>query len=337
MSDDETESRCKALWADLEAWRAPRKEERQPNTIAWVVWHYRNDPLSPFHKKRHRTKRSYDHLCNKLEIELGARTISRITGEDVLGYYETWTKVNGPSAARHTGTMLRTLAKYAVIKGVPGAKDFKELITDNMEFPVQPPRSVAPTRDEVRRIVNQAERDGYLSIAIATQAQFDLIERRTHIIGYWEDDQWRPGWVWQNIRDWVITYSQNKVGLVPREYDLRDTPRLLELLQKIPENERIGPVIKCERQRGNKAPWTERHYADVFREICRRAGVRDEIKSMDMRAGGATEADAIPEVSDRDLKAAGGWKSDAHNRYTRAPQRRAARVVQLRQKAQNET
>jgi hypothetical protein len=33
------------------------------------------------------------------------------------------------------------------------------------------------------------------SIAIATLAQYELIERRTHIIGKWARGEWRDGWV----------------------------------------------------------------------------------------------------------------------------------------------
>jgi len=44
----------------------------------------------------------------------------------------------------------------------------------------------------------------------------------------------------------------------------------------------------------------------VFRKIARAAGVPVSVYSMDMRSGGATEADHIPEVTDRMFDDAGG-------------------------------
>jgi hypothetical protein len=369
FTPEQRAAECRRLWAELQAWRQGEVGGPTPYSIDWLINRYQTDELSPYHAKRDRTKHSYDYLCRFLGAEIGKRLICprvvgravvpNITGETVLRWHRAWQnwepieddngapiledgkpveKPKTPSVARHAITMLRTLAKYGVIIAAPGAKEFSELLS-TMEFPTTPPRDVAPMLDEVAAIVDQAERDGYLSIAIATQAQFDLIERRVSIIGYWEKGRWRPGWVWQNVREWVITYWQRKNGLVLREFDLRDTPRLLDLLQKVPEQERVGAVIKCERQRGTeqKGPWNERHYASVFRDICRRAGVRDEIKSMDMRAGGATEADLIEGVSDRMLQDAMGHADPrTKDRYRRQKQRNARNVVQLRQKARKE-
>jgi len=346
LTDDEVSAKCRELWADLEIWRAGQENGRTPYSIAWLIFRYKHDPHSPYHKLRGKTKKSYDYLCNKIEFELGPRIIAPrkgahgITGEQVLGWYAGWEGPNGetPSAAKHTITMVRTLARYAVIIACPGAREFKDLLS-TMEFPVAQPRTVAPTREEVKAIVDQAVKDGYLSIAIATQAQFDLVERRTHIIGYWEAGQWTSGWRWQDIdqRAWTIRYHQNKVGLMLREFDLNDTPRLLELLELVPKDQRVGPVIKCERRRGALGPWNERHYAEVFRGICRRAGVSDEIKSMDMRAGGGTEADLTPGVTDRMLQDAFGHKSaQTKEIYRRAKQRNAQNVVKLRQGRVNE-
>jgi hypothetical protein len=53
---------------------------------------------------------------------------------------------------------------------------------------------------------------------------------------------------------------------------------------------------------------------------------------MDMRAGGATEADAIPEITDRMFDDGGGWADPKmKNRYRRNKQRNAQKVVKHRQ------
>ena len=97
----------------------------------------------------------------------------------------------------------------------------------------------------------------------------------------------------------IISYYQTKTGLVLREFDLKAVPALWALLQEIPEAERWGAVIKAERQRKYKArplkeAWHARHYAGVFREIARRAGLPDHVWSMDMRAGGGHRGRPYP-------------------------------------------
>ena len=59
---------------------------------------------------------------------------------------------------------------------------------------------------------------------------------------------------------------------------------------------------------------------------------------MDMRSGGATEADALPEITDRMFDDAGGWLDpNMKNTYRRQKQRNAQRVVELRQAARNKS
>lgn len=343
---------CRGWWAELEAWRAGKPEGPERYTIGWLVQRYLTDDASPYQGLRFRSQKNYLLNCREIEATLGKRRIDpvshgamwqpRIVGEDVWRWHKNWSTRDGkptPGRARHLIVQFRSLISYAVTLGVPGARDLQAILS-TMRFPTTPPRDVAPTWAQVMAVVDQAMKDGYLSVAITTLAQFELIERRTHIIGYWEGDQWRPGWVWSGItKDWVITYFQTKRGRVLREFDLKRVPRLLELLQMVPEENRIGPVILCERTRLThlRLPWKERHYMSVWRTIARRAGVPDEVWSMDMRAGGATEADAIPEVTDRQLKDAGGWSNETtRDRYRRSKPRNAGIVIDLRQKARKE-
>lgn len=362
---------CRKYWGELVAWRAGNDEAPTAYTFAWLIDRYLNDPDSPFRNVREKTRRSYEQNCKIIRATIGKRHLDpvrengaerpRVVGTDVLRWHKMWglqapvmgadgkqlvdpwgnlvTEATAPSRARHLIVMLRILAKYNVMIATPGCLYFRDLLSE-MEFPVPKARTVSADRAQVEAFVKQAVADGYLSQAITTLAQFELIERRVHIIGYFEAKQWRPGWVWQNIdwcgpnATWKIRYYQSKVGLVLREFDLKQTPELLALLQQIPEEHRVGPVITMERQRkpGARLPWEERYYAEVWREIARRAGLPDTIQSMDMRASGATEADATPGVSDRALQDAGGWRDPSTpQRYRRQKQRNAGEVVEMRQ------
>lgn len=335
--------RCREQWRDLENWRSGIPKLTK-HTISWLIDRYQNDELSPYRNVRPKTRQSYEDCCKRISRSIGDTLLygaaQDIVGADIRKWHREWSrpdedgKPTAPSVARHLVTMLRILFSYAVEIGVPGSPRIRELIRV-IRFPTTPARSAAPTREQVLAIVRTALDMGFTSIAIATLAQFELIERRTHIIGCWEGDRWVRGWTWNNIsRDWIIRYTQTKVGVVEREFDLHSTPALLEMLQRTPEERRgLGPVIVCER---TGKPWGMNHYIMVFAKIRKAAGVSNDIWSMDMRAGGATEAGSLQGITSLDLQAAGGWSdSKMASRYTRDRASRAQNVVNIRQRAKS--
>lgn len=343
-TDADRAARCEELHADLLAWRANRGEQVTRYTISWLIRRYKTDHLSPYHNVKSKTRAGYDAMLRIIETAIPNQRIDhqfeagfyrpRITGHHVRQWHANCGKPGKtgnprPARARYMIAVLRILASYAVEIGVPGAKDFRELLS-SIRFPVNPARESAPSRLQVLAIVKTALEMGYRSVAITTLAQFELTERRISIIGEWDGPQWRPGWVWQGIVDWTITYHQTKVGRVERSYDLRAMPALLDMLQATPDERRIGPVVICET---TGQPWRYRHYISVFRKVARAAGIGDDVWSMDMRAGGATEAGNIHGISSFDIQAAGGWAdSKMAARYTRDRAGRAQKVVQMRQK-----
>lgn len=333
---------CRRHWAELEAWRKGQTGGTPRYTIRWIINRYQTDAFSPYRKLRPHTKRVYEQMSKIVADTIGNRAVDitagpkRITGETIRRWHWEWGKpdehgnATKPARARHVIVHLRVLISYAVEVGVPGAADLRAVLSV-MRFPTRPPRNIAPTREQVAAIVSSALEMGWRSVAIVTLAQFELTERRAHILGAWENGQWRPGWLWTGInKECLISYQQTKTGVIARQFDLKMTPALLELIHLTPEVSRIGPVVICEK---SGVPWRDRHYADTFRKIARRAGVPDEVLSMDMRAGAATEASSIPAITMLDLQAAGGWSQPSTAaRYVRENVRRAQKVVQLRQK-----
>lgn len=332
-SREQIEERCRKLWSDLEDWRKGQNQKPTKHTIRWLIDRYQTDEFSPYRNLRPETQRSYAEFSRVIEAGIGERLLGYrqdrtplINGEDARRWYKAWSRDGAtPSRGKHLITHLRLLLSYAAEIGVPAAGEIRTTLSA-MRFPVTQPRDVAPSRTQVMAIVEKAKELGWYSVAITTLAQYELIERRTHI---W---QWR----WDQITpDWRIAYFQNKKGLVRREFNLTTVQPLLSLLQRTPKETRDGPVILCET---TGKPWQKRYYTRVFREIARAAGVPDSIWSMDMRAGGATEADATPGVTDRMLQDAGGWKTASmRDRYRRDKVRHAENVVQLRQKAKGDT
>lgn len=349
-SDEEAAEMCRRLWTDLEAWRAGANTQPTRHTISWLIRRYRNDQLSPYRNLRQITSDGYEFALKIIDHDVGERPIEpkldghhyrpRLTGEDFRRWHGAWGAPVGPddaprpARARLCMVVLRILFSYAIELGIPGAVEQRAVLTA-IRLPVRPARQSAPTRAQVLALVKTALDLGYRSIAITTLAQFEFTERRTHIIGCWEGDRWTRGWTWGNIsRDWIIRYTQTKVGVVEREFDLRTTPALLEMLEMTPPDRRVGPVIINER---TGKPWTSNGYVLAFTKIRKASGVPLDIWSMDMRAGGATEAGSIQGVTSLDVQAAGGWSdSKMASRYTRDRASRAQNVVNIRQAAKSE-
>lgn len=352
-SEEEAAAMCRGWRAELVAWRTGQPKPVN-YTFAWLIVRYRFDKLSPFHQKHPATQQNYKYELAALQESIGHMRFdplvplsmtSRVLGEHLREWHYGWgcpvevldewgkptTAPSAPSRARHLVMMLRTIVSYGVEIGAPGCPDLRERLRV-MEFPTPPARTKAPTYAQVDAIVNKALEMGFRSVAITTLAQYELIERRAHIIGQWHEDAWRPGWLWEGVTpEWVISYYQTKRGRTLRQYDLRGVQRLLGLMQETPKEARTGAIIICER---TGRPWTKRYYQEVFRDIATAAGVPTDVWSMDMRAGGATEADAIPAITDRMFDDAGGWADpDTKTRYRRDKQRNAGEVVQLRQAA----
>jgi hypothetical protein len=366
--------RCRKQWQDLLDWRSGKKKATRFD-ISWLVGRYLHDDQSPFHSLKPDTRQSYRWECKRIAETVGERLltpkreggmlIQRILGEDIRRWHHEWGHPGPrdiidpdgtitravpkptPSRARHCIEMLRTLFSYNVEIGTPGAADLREMMKA-MRFKGANRRTEAPTFEQVQGLVRTALEKGYRSIAVTTLAQFELIERRTHIIGQWDGQAWGFGWVWDGevdingttkrvgiTPDWWIKYYQTKKGPRLREFDLKAVQPLLSMLQETPKEQRHGPIIVCE---DTGQPWIKRRYQEKFREIARAAGVPDGIYSMDMRSGGATEVDSLPEVTDRMFDDAGGWSDPTmKNTYRREPQRNARKVVELRQAARGKS
>jgi hypothetical protein len=349
---------CRKQWKDLEDWRTG-KTKPVKLTITWLIDRYLADITSPFQRLKPDTQQSYRWECQRIQETVGDMRLDprkengifvpRRTGEDFQRWFHNWghpeDKLPTPSRATHCIAMLRALISYYVVIGGAGAVALRDVLSE-MRFEKPGARNIAPTFEQVDAIVKKAEEFGFRSIAITTLAQFELIERRTHVIGQWNRDAWGYGWVWDGhlqlagrtvwvgvSPDWRIRYYQTKKDANLREFDLNAVPRLLGLLQLTPNEQRKGPIIICET---TGQPWEKRRYQEKFREIARAAGVPDEVYSMDMRAGGATEADDIPEITDRMFDDSGGWADpNMKNRYRRNKQRNAQKVVQFRQAARD--
>ena len=97
--------------------------------------------------------------------------------------------------------------------------------------------------------------------------------------------RWANGLLWQHIRDYVLVKDTTKTGQ-EAGIDFKLYPLALAELQRVPPDQRVGPVIKNSRTR---QPFKERRFQKNWRAVARSAGIPDDVLNRDSRAGGVTE------------------------------------------------
>jgi hypothetical protein len=187
-----------------------------------------------------------------------------------------------------------------------------------------------------------------LYAAIAVASQFELMLRQKDIIGGWEPtradrlfpagasivtlekerETWSGFYTWENIPGWLWRMKTSKSKYrAAAQFDLTNYGLLFPLLERVPHDQRHGPIVKGE----HGLPIRYRSNAKWFRQIATIAGIPLDVQSMDARAGGATEADeaGIPldDVSDAGLTHT-NKKTSA--RYLRRRAKKIANIAMVR-------
>ncbi len=201
---------------------------------------------------------------------------------------------------------------------------------------------------QVLAFVRTALEAGRPSLAIGTLIQFETGMRQRDVIGEWvpiagdeersgivirgrrgqEWRRWCNGLTWSDIsRDFIISKATTKTGAIV-SHDLKLFPLILELLDAIPAERRIGPLIVDEVA---NRPYAEFGYAREWRAIARRAGIPDEVWNMDARAGAITEAEDAGADLDAIRSTVGHTQQSTTEGYLRGALGKSRAVANLRQ------
>lgn len=208
---------------------------------------------------------------------------------------------------------------------------------------------IAKADELAARNVQPADR--MLHMAIGVAAQFELLLRQKDIIGErpkTADDlekarrrgatvvpcggkTWVGSFTWENIPGWRWTTRTSKSKYRSTvAFDLTLYGLLMPLLERVPHDQRTGPIVKGE----HGWPVEERSYRKWFRLVARAANIPDEVWNMDTRAGGATEAEEagakLPDIGAAMAHAEGQEKTTTL-RYIRRQARRIREVAEVRQ------
>ena len=180
-----------------------------------------------------------------------------------------------------------------------------------------------------------------LSLAIGTALQFETGMRQRDVIGEWEPvgsslpaagivlrgRRWVHGLTWSDISsDFVIRKATTKTGALIA-VDLRLCPLVLELLDLVPADQRVGPIVVDETAGRPYAEWA---YAREWRVVAQAAGIPAAVWNADARAGAITEAEDAGAELDVIRGAIGHTQVSTTARYSRGALGKSRMVAQMR-------
>lgn len=358
------ESRCRTLQAEMLEWAGNRGAALAfDGTVKGLITVYQHDPDSPFRKIRHKSRITYGRHMDAIERTVGARLLSALSGRDFLRWYDNWAEDEhgGPRhipRAHGRMTMLRMLISFGVALELPHCARLSTILAEQ-RFEVGRRRTVELNAAQAVAIRMEAHRQGEHSIALAQALMSDLIVRQKDAIGEYvpmgepglstifsHGEKWLFGMTWENTTpDLILTHRLSKslrgrqavadprAGKV-KVFDLKLYAMVMEDLQRIPIDQRVGPIVKDEK---TGKPWRDAAFRIRWREIARAAGVPDNVQNRDSRAGGITEAiEATDGNVDAARQAAGHAQTSTTLIYARGEDRATAKVAIARAQKRKE-
>lgn len=307
-TDDEISQRCRVLTSELKLWMSDQGKAAQPiydGTIKGLIAVYRKTAESPYHNVKHNTRRMYDQNLHILEKSVGARQLSKLTGLDFTRWFNNLkmpAEVGGaerPRRAYQAMQLVRIIVKFGVVANITECIRLATIL-QNMEFSAPAARTQHITFEQVQAICASALQKDRLSIALAQALQFELTLRQIDVIGIWEPhdtnkeqigiinkgQRWSGGLTWSHIdSQGILSKVTTKTGQIA-EHDTTAYPFLRKLLDMVPLQKRVGPIIINE---NTGIPYRHKQFATIWRQLADECGISKDVWNRDSRAGGVTE------------------------------------------------
>jgi hypothetical protein len=344
-------AKCMALQAEMLEWSSGRKRDlaRFDGTIAGLSRKYQTDPASPFQRLKHNTRYKDIYTLKIIENAFGKRALAALKIGDFYRWYDEAKKpkvAGGCERVRRAYGIikkLREMLSYGVMAELPQCKRLHEVL-EQARF-VQPVRrAIKLELHHVNAFIAKALEMNRLSLALSTAIQFDTVMRQKDVIGEWEPiplgepatggimlggRRWVNGLTWADLaNDLVVRKRTTKTGAFAA-HDLKLCPLVSDLLSKVPVERRVGPLIMDETA---GRPYAESAFGREWRDIARAAGIPDEVRNMDARAGGITEAEDAGANLDYIRSAAAHSQTSTTLRYSRGAVEKSPEVARLRAK-----
>jgi hypothetical protein len=194
--------------------------------------------------------------------------------------------------------ILRSALSFGIQCRRRGCKEFKDVL-EEVRFPTQPPRTSAPTAQDVVKARNGAHAIRHASAALAYALQFDGTIRQWDVIGEWLPiSDPRPSliidrgmkWVgpmWSQVDDNLLFHftPTKTMGTSAKSVavDFKVCPMIMEELEHVPAEVRKGPIIV---NPSTGLPYREWYFRDVWNKVRVSEGLPSTIWNRDLRAGG---------------------------------------------------
>lgn len=341
-------SACNRLQAELLQWASGHRRDPLAfdGTFASLVKRYQLDPASPYNLVKWNTRRTYAERLDKIERAIGARALSACGLADFRRWYDAAKRPKMPGEAERVTKahnfirMLRQLLAFGIAAELAECERLLTIL-DKTRFAGAPRRRERLELEHVRSFIAQATAAGRLSLALGTALQFETAMRQKDVIGEWapipagaaphglimNGRRWVNGLTWTDLgSDLVISKATTKTGAIVT-HDLKLCPMTKELLDLVPHERRIGPLIIDETA---GRPYAAHAYAREWRAIARLAKIPDAIRNMDARAGAITEAEDAGADLDEIRASVGHTQASTTVRYLRGAVGKSRAVAEQR-------
>lgn len=347
------ESACLRLQSEMLAWAAGciKDQRSYDGTLGSLIRCYQTDDASPYRQIKWNTRRTYDQTLKVIEKAFGKRSLSHLGIHDFRRWYDEAKKPKHPGGEERLRkasgiiSMLRRLFSFGVMIELKECSRLQAIMVQaRFKQPGSRKEKLEPRH--IALFIQTALAEGRFSLALGTAIQFETTMRQRDVIGEWAPVQdkrdeggivlgqrrWCNGLTWADISaDFLLVKDTTKTGATVA-HDLTLIPRIMELLQSIPEEKRVGPIIIDEKA---GRPYAEHAYTREWRIIAQQAGIPDNLWNMDARAGGITEADDAGAKLDYIRSAAGHTQVSTTVRYVRGSLGKSRNVAELRQAHRN--
>jgi hypothetical protein len=346
------EAACRNLQAEMLEWAAGNRSTKRAfdGTLGSLIRCYQTDEASPYREIKWNTQRTYDQVLGVVEKAFGTRALSALGLADFRKWYDA-AKLpkakGGPERIRKAHgiiSMIRRLTAYGI------AAEHSECarlaaILDASRFKQPPRRRTKLELHHVEAFIQEAIKRGRISLALGTAIQFETTLRQRDVIGEWEPirdgettgitlngRRWLNGLTWADLgNNFELFKDTTKTGQTAA-HDLKLFPMILNVLDQIPVQRRLGPLIIDEEA---QRPYAMHGYTREWRTVATAAGIPKTVWNMDARAGGISEADDAGAHIDDIRSTAAHAQASTTVRYVRGTIGKSRKVARLRQAHRN--
>jgi integrase len=329
-------AKCRELTRKMLLWASGNDRPKvEPGTWLWLIGRYKTDEFSPFQEVKANTRETYLFSLARWETAIGG-TMIRSTDLPAIKRWQKAMQDNGRSLAyiKRMFTMLRIITGYGVQIKAPGARDVRDIFGE-MRIKAPKPRSIAASEAQIMAVVAKADAAGYRAFSTGILFQWWLTLRAVDVRGQWlgmgAQKRWADGLTWDMLDSDLTTLRKaaSKTEGTSGEvmlFDLTLLPDLRARLQAIPQDQRVGPVIKD----ATGKPFDQRQWPKLWRRFANRAGVPADVWLMDIRAGAINDAKRAGASQEDRQRQAGHASPEMTERYTREHDAVRNKVIQIR-------